>query len=176
MTPDGAGGESPAAFAAGFHPSGNFPVTEEVLDKVYGTGKGNISIQRVGTIYYNRGLVFGIISAEAIRTAQGKFGQRPLTGEEIRWGLENLNVTTARIKEIGANGLMSPLKVSCTDHEGGGGVKFLQWDGKSWNVITDWIATDQSIVRPMIEASAAKYAKDKGITPRSGMSMGSNCS
>ena len=70
---------------------------------------------------------------------------------------------------------MSPLTVSCVNHEGGGGVKFLQWDGKKWNVITDWIPTDQSIVRPMIEASAAKYAKDKGLTPRSGMSMGSDC-
>ena len=170
-----AGKAAKGYIAAGFHPSGNFPVTEEVLDRVYGAGKGNISIQRVGTIYYNRGLVFGILSAEAIRTAQGKFGKRSLTGEEVRWGLENIKITAARIKEIGATGLMSPLTVSCVNHEGGGGVKFLQWDGKKWNVITDWIPTDQSIVRPMIEASAAKYAKDKGLTPRSGMSMGSDC-
>jgi branched-chain amino acid transport system substrate-binding protein len=33
-------------------------------------------------------------------------------------------------------------------------------------VITDWIASDQSIVRPMIEESAGKYAKEKGITLR----------
>jgi len=33
-------------------------------------------------------------------------------------------------------------------------------------VITGWISSDQSIVRPMIEASAAKYAKEHGITPR----------
>ena len=44
--------------------------------------------------------------------------------------------------------------------------QFLQWDGKKWNVISDWIASDQSIVRPMVEASAAQYAKEKGITPR----------
>jgi len=30
-----------------------------------------------------------------------------------------------------------------------------------WHVVTDWIATDQSIVRPMVEASAAKYATEK---------------
>jgi branched-chain amino acid transport system substrate-binding protein len=45
-------------------------------------------------------------------------------------------------------------------------VKFMQWDGRKWNVVSDWIPTDQSIVRPMIEASAAQYAKEKGITPR----------
>ena len=84
----------------------------------------------------------------------------------MRWGIENLNINDARLKQLGAVGLMQALKVSCMDHEGGGAVKFLQWNGKKWNVITDWIASDQSIVRPMIEQSAAAYAKEKGITPR----------
>ena len=61
---------------------------------------------------------------------------------------------------------MAPLKVTCLDHEGGAPVKFQQWDGKQWKVISDWISTDQSIVRPMVEASAAQYAKEKNITPR----------
>ncbi|MFQ5936703.1 MAG: ABC transporter substrate-binding protein, partial [Acidiferrobacterales bacterium] len=162
--------------AAGFHPSGkNFPVIEEILDVVHGAGKGNISPQRVGTIYYNRGLIAGILTAEAIRTAQKKFGKKPLRGEHIRWGIENLNITKGRIKKLGAAGLMSPLKVSCTDHEGGGAVKFLRWDGSKWVEVTDWIATDKSIVRPMVEKSAAKYAKEKGLSPRKGMSLGSKC-
>ncbi|MBF0278960.1 MAG: ABC transporter substrate-binding protein [SAR324 cluster bacterium] len=164
--------------AAGFHPSGNdFPVIQEILDKVHGAGKGNITPQRVGTIYYNRGLIGGILSVEAMRNAQKKFGVQRVTGEQMRWGLENLNITEARIKELGAEGLMSPIKISCFDHEGGGSVKFQEWDGKQWKVVTDWIETDQSIVRPMIEESAAKYAQEKGITPRSGKdSMGSDCS
>jgi branched-chain amino acid transport system substrate-binding protein len=45
-------------------------------------------------------------------------------------------------------------------------VKFQQWDGKQWTAITDWIATDQALVRPLVEASAAKYVQEKGITPR----------
>lgn len=45
-------------------------------------------------------------------------------------------------------------------------MKFQQWDGSRWVVISDWIASDQDLVRPMIEASAARYAKEKGITPR----------
>ena len=89
-----------------------------------------------------------------------------MTGEQVRWGLENLNIDEKRLKELGAVGLMQPLKVSCMDHEGGGAVKFLQWDGHKWNVITEWIPSDQTIVRPMIEASAAQYAKEKSITPR----------
>jgi branched-chain amino acid transport system substrate-binding protein len=52
------------------------------------------------------------------------------------------------------------------DHEGGGPVKFSQWKGGKFVPITDWIETDQKIVRPMIEASAAQYAKEKNITLR----------
>ena len=172
-----AGDAAKGYIAAGFHPSGKeFEVIQQILGVVHGAGKGNITPQRVGTIYYNRGIIGAIITTEAILTAQGKFGQKPLTGEEIRWGIENLDITTARIKEIGADGLMSPLALSCFDHEGGGDVQFYQWDGDTWNSVSDWIETDQSIVRPMIEASAAKYAEEKGIEYRSGESMGSDCS
>ena len=162
--------------AAGFHPSGaDFPAIQEILDKVHGAGKGHISPQRVGTIYYNRGLIAGVITTEAIRTAQGKFGAKPLTGEEIRWGIENLDLTGARIEELGFGGLMSPIKVSCADHEGGGAVKFQEWTGTHWKEVTDWIDPDRSITNPMIQASSSQYATEKGITPRSGMSMGSDC-
>ena len=95
--------------AAGFHPSGpDFPVIQEILDKVHGAGKGHISPQRVGTIYYNRGLIAGLLTMEAIRNAQGKFGAKPLTGEEIRWGIESLDVTEERIKELGGRGADVP--------------------------------------------------------------------
>ena len=98
-----------------------------------------------------------------------------MTGEEIRWGLENLKIDEARAKALGASGLISPISISCKDHEGGGAVMFMEWNGNKWIQVSDWIETDQSIVRPMIEAEAAKYAEEKGITPRTGQSMGSNC-
>ena len=43
-------------------------------------------------------------------------------------------ISEARLKELGAAGFMQPLKVSCLDHEGGGAVKFQQWDGTKWKV------------------------------------------
>jgi branched-chain amino acid transport system substrate-binding protein len=125
-----------------------------------------LDANRIGSVYYNRGIVHGIITAEAIRTAQDKFGRKPLTGEQVRWGIEHLALDARRLEQLGAAGLMQPLKVSCLDHEGGGAVRFQQWDGARWKVISDWIASDQSIVRPMIEESAAKYAKENKITPR----------
>ena len=163
-----AGDAAKGYIAAAFNVSGtNYPVVQEIQKLLYAKGKGEMDDKsRIGSIYYNRGVVHGIITVEAIRKAQEKYGKKPLTGEQVRWGLENLNINDARLKELGATGFMQALKVSCADHEGGGAVKFMQWDGKKWNTITDWIASDQSIVRPMIEESAGKYAKEKGITLR----------
>jgi len=164
-----AGDAAKGYVAAGFNlPGTNFPVMQDVLKHVYKKGKGDLEdMSRVGSIYHTRGVVAGIITAEAIRNAQNRFGKgKPITGEQMRWGIENLNIDEKRLKELGATGLMQPLKVSCMDHEGGGAVKFLQWDGRKWITVSDWIASDQSLVRPMIEASAAQYAKEKGITPR----------
>jgi len=164
-----AGDAAKGYIAAGFNmPGTNFPVMQDVLKYVYGKGNGDLDDKsRIGSIYHTRGIVAGIITAEAIRDAQAKFGKgKPITGEQMRWALENLNIDDKRLKELGATGLMQPLRVSCLDHEGGGAVKFLQWDGSKWNSITDWITSDQSIVRPMIEESAAKYAKEKNIPLR----------
>jgi hypothetical protein len=85
---------------------------------------------------------------------------------QVQWGLEHLTLTAAALKALGAEGLFPPLTLSCRDHEGGGSVKFQQWDGKQWTVLTDWIAPDQALVRPLVEASAARYAQEKGLTPR----------
>ncbi len=163
-----AGDAAKGYIAAGFNlPGTNYPVMQDVLKYVYAKGKGDLEDKsRVGSIYHTRGVVAGIVTAESIRNAQEKYGHKPLTGEQVRWGIEHLNIDDKRLKELGAVGLMQPLKVSCMDHEGGGAVKFLQWDGKKWSPITDWISSDQSIVRPMVEQSAAQYAKEKGITPR----------
>ena len=163
-----AGDAAKGYIAAGFNVAGaNFPVIQDIKKYVYTKFKGEMEDQtRIGSIHYNRGVVHGIVTVEAIRKAQEKFGKKPLTGEQMRWGIENLQISEARLKELGAIGFMQPLKVSCMDHEGGGAVKFLQWDGNKWNAITDWIQPDRELVRPMIEQSAAAYAKEKNLTPR----------
>ena len=150
------------------HPSGTaFPVLQEVDKHVIKPGKGDLKDpKRFGSVYYNLGIVNGIINVEAVRTAQAKFGKRPLSGEEVRWGFEHLDIDNARLESLGALGLLQPLKLSCADHEGGGAVKLQQWDGEKWNVISDWVTPNRAELRPIIEASATKYAAEKGITPR----------
>jgi len=154
-------------YTTNFHGVGrDFPIIQEVVDKVYGVMKGNIAFTRVGTVYYNRGFVAGIMNHEAILTAQKKFGVKVLTGDEFRWGLENLNVTEERIKEIGAEGLMQPMHNTWKDHEGGGKVFYQQWDGEKWVSTGEVMTPMRDWVREMIEESSGKYAKEKGIKIR----------
>src|SRR5205809_3910755 len=164
-----AGDAAKGYIAAGFNVAGaNFPVIQDIKKYVYTKGKGEMEdTSRIGSIYYNRGVVHGIVTVEAIRTAQAKFGKgKSITPDQMRWGIEHLQITEARLKELGATGFMQAIKVSCADHEGGGAVKFQQWDGNQWKVITDWIQPDRELVRSMVEQSAAAYAKEKNITPR----------
>lgn len=149
-------------------PGKNFPIVQDILRYVYSNGRhGELpDATGVGSTYYNRALSGAILMVEAIRTAQGRYGKRPLTGEEVRWGFENLNLSDRRIAELGAFGVSQPLRLSCADHEGGGTVRFQRWNGREWRPVTGWIEGDQSIVRPLIEKTAMEYARQKGITPR----------
>ncbi len=150
------------------HPSGtDFPVLQGIKHDVVDKGQGDLADpKRFGTVYYNLGVVNGILNVEALRLAQEKFGKQPLSGEQVRWGFENLRLDDARLQALGAKGLVQPLQLSCADHEGGGAVRFQQWDGAKWNLISDWVQADRALLRPIIEASARKYAQEKGITPR----------
>lgn len=163
-----AGAAAKGFIAITTHPSGtDFPVLQGIQQQVVAKGNGDLADpKRFGTVYYNLGVVNGILNVEALRIAQAKFGKQPLTGEQVRWGFENLKLDDSRLKELGALGLVQPLQLSCSDHEGGGAVRFQQWDGNRWNLISDWVQADRALLRPIIEASSQQYAKEKGITPR----------
>jgi branched-chain amino acid transport system substrate-binding protein len=95
-----------------------------------------------------------------------KYGNRPPTGEQVRWALEHLRLDEKRLAELGMKGFVHPLTVTCKDHEGSGPVLFQQWDGTKWNVVSDWIPTMQGVVRPKTEAAAAEEGRKLGYTMR----------
>jgi branched-chain amino acid transport system substrate-binding protein len=163
-----AAGEAAIGFICGawYGTGAHFPLIQEIRHYVYARGSGPGPERDVGTTHWNRGVLRAVLVTEAIRTAMRHFGNQPLTGAQVQWGLEHLTLTAADLKALGAEGLIPPLTLSCRDHEGGGGMKFQQWDGTQWTVLTDWITPDQALVRPLVEASAAKYAQEQGITPR----------
>ena len=141
-----------------------FGIHAEIKKHVIDTGK-SAGKDDFGTVLYNRGVVNSLLGTEAIRTAQAKFGNKPMTGEQVRWGLENLNLTEARLKELGFEGMLRPLKTSCDDHQGADVARVQQWDGKKWNIISDWYTADRSVLDPMVAETSKKYAAEKNITP-----------
>jgi branched-chain amino acid transport system substrate-binding protein len=160
-------GEAATGFiCATYYAAGSdFPLIQEIVHYVYARGQGPGPAGEVGTDRWKLGVLDAVLVTEAMRTAMRHFGNQPLTGAQMQWGLDHLTMTAAALKALGVEGLISPFSLSCRDHEGGGGVKFQQWDGTQWTVLTDWMAPDQALVRPLVEA-AAKYAQEKGITPR----------
>ena len=148
------------------HGSGKSPVYADLEKYVIGPGKSLAKPDEIGSVLYNRGLINSMLGTEAIRTAMAKFGNKPMTGEQVRWGIEHLNLTADRIKQLGFEGMIGPIKVSCADHEGTRLSRVHQWDGKKWNVISDWYTADDTLLAPMVKETAAKYATEKKITPR----------
>jgi branched-chain amino acid transport system substrate-binding protein len=161
-------GEGAKGYKSGnFHGVGtDFPLYTAIIKQVYNGDQAAAKANNIGEVLYNRGLINAVYDIEAIRTAMAKFGNKPLTGEQVRWGFEHLNLTEARLQELGLAGFARPIKVSCDDHEGNGPVFIQQWDGKQWQKLTDWIAPMREVVRPQLEQAATDYAKENNITPR----------
>ncbi len=160
---DGARGYKGATFHA---PGAGFKVHDDIFKHVYDKGKGAGEKARVGEALYNRGVVNAMFSIEALRTAMAKFGNKPLTGEQVRWGFEHLNLTDKRLEELGMKGFTHPVKVSCEDHEASGPVLVQQWDGKKWNLVSEFIAPMREVVRPKLEEAAIEEAKKLGYQMR----------
>ena len=143
------------------------PIHKDMVKFLYDKGKGTAAKKdEVGSVLYNRGMLSAMLTVESIRKAQEKFGKRVVTGEEVRWGAENLNLDGARLKTLGVEGLMQPIKTSCRDHGGSHKARIHTWDGKAWSYTSDMYEADMKLLRPMIDASAKKYAAEKKITPQ----------
>ncbi len=162
-----AGASAQGYRAANFHGSGaDFDVHQDILEVLYDAGRGAGERSDVGGVLYNRGVVNAAIVTEAIRRAQALHGVRPLTGEEVRDGFEALDLSAPRLAELGLAGLIQPITLSCADHEGGGPIFIQEWDGAGWRSASPWLPPMHDVVRPLIEASAGRYAETASVTLR----------
>ncbi|MBA2549179.1 MAG: ABC transporter substrate-binding protein [Burkholderiaceae bacterium] len=149
------------------HGAGRAKMHEDILKLVHAKGQGTGPQEEVGTVLYTRGMISSLLGVEGIRQAQLRYGNRPITGEEARYGLENLNIDTKRIDALGLTGVMRPLATNCRDHEGAHVARIQQWDGTKWGFTSEWYEADMQIIRPMIRDSSARYAAEKKLTRRS---------
>ena len=145
----------------------NADVIKETLTKVHGKGQGTGPKEEVGDVLYVRGMMSAMLAVEGVRAAQERFGKgKVMTGEQVRWGLENLNLTQAKLDGLGFKGVMRPIATSCQDHMGSAWARIHTWDGAKFNWSSDWYQADEQIIKPMVKSAADKYAAEKKLTRR----------
>jgi len=154
--------------ALALNTSGTQPkVIQEILKHVHGKSQGTGPKDEVGQVLYTRGVIISMLSVEAVRRAQERFGKgKVMTSEQVRWGLENLNLDQKRLDAMGFTGIMQPLSTSCADHMGSTAARVQTWDGSKWNFTSDFIQADEQILKPMVKQAADKYLSDKKMTRR----------
>jgi branched-chain amino acid transport system substrate-binding protein len=142
-------------------------VAQDILKFVHAKGQGTGPKEEVGSILYNNGMIISMLTVEAVRRAQERFGVgKPMTGEQVRWGFENLALDQKKLDSLGFGKLVRPISTSCADHMGLATARVQTWDGAKWNFVTPPIEADMSILKPMIKAAADKYAAEKKLTRR----------
>ena len=134
---------------------------------VHGKGQGTGPKEEVGTVLYMRGLMSAMLGVEGVRRAQERYGKgKVMSGEQVRWGLENLALDQKKLDTLGFAGVMRPISTSCADHMGAAWARVHTWDGAKWNFTSDWLQADDAIIKPMVKAAANKYAAEKKLERR----------
>ena len=154
--------------ALALNTSGQQPkVIQDILKFVHDKGQGTGPKDEVGSVLYTRGLIIQMFAVEAVRRAQERFGKgKVMTGEQVRWGLENLALDQKKLDSLGFSGVLRPISTSCQDHMGSTWARIHTWDGAKWNFSSDWYQADEQIIKPMVKAAADKYASDKKLQRR----------
>ncbi len=142
------------------------PVIGEIRKHVVDKGMSLIKDQaEMNKVFYQRGIVISMILTEAIRTAQARYKTAAINPSQLRWGLENLNVTEARLKELGMEGMTVPMMTSCRDHTGHTGAWMLEWNGEKFVRISDLLKPQRDAIEPLEMAKAGEYAKSNAPWP-----------
>ena len=162
---EGAKGYNAITMQHGAEPNAAF--VKEVLEKVHAKGQGTGPKDEVGSVLYVRGAMSAMFAVEGMRRAQERFGKgKVITGEQMRWGLENLDLPQAKLDALGFKGVMRPISTSCQDHVGSAWGRIHTWNGSKWEFTSDWYQADEMIIKPMVKAAADKYAAEKKLTRR----------
>jgi branched-chain amino acid transport system substrate-binding protein len=162
---EGAKGYNAVTMQHGAEPQSG--VVKEILAKVHSKGQGTGPKEEVGQVLYMRGAMSAMLAVEGVRRAQERFGKgKWVTGEQARWGYENLALDQKKLDALGFAGVMRPIATTCADHMGSNWARVHTWDGKKWDFSSDWLQADEMILKPLVKTTAAKYAADKKLTPR----------
>jgi branched-chain amino acid transport system substrate-binding protein len=126
----------------------DFPVLKDIEAMYKAQGKSPPK-EMDSTVYYNRGVLNAAVHVEALRNAiKAKGGAMP-TSEDVKKGME-------AIKGVTLGGLMPPLEITPTDHEGGGWCQIWTVKGGKLVKVKDWFQGYRPVITKQIAADASK--------------------
>ena len=126
----------------------DFPVLNEIREMYKKEGK-EPPAEMASTVYYNRGVLLAALHVEAIRNAVKAKPDGKLTGDDVKKGFEQISGFTL-------GGLVPPLKITSTDHEGGGLVQIYQVKGGKFEKETEWFSAYGDVVQKHIKDAGKK--------------------
>jgi branched-chain amino acid transport system substrate-binding protein len=126
----------------------DYPVLNEIREMYKKEGKPAPK-EMASTVYYNRGVLIAALHVEAIRNALKAKKGGTITGTDVKAGFE-------KISDFTLGGLVPPLKITPTDHEGGGLVQIWQVKGGKFVKSTDWFSAYPDVVAKHIKKAASK--------------------
>jgi branched-chain amino acid transport system substrate-binding protein len=128
----------------------NYPAINQIKEMYKKAGKPSPAAMN-STVYYNRGVFQAAVWVAALENAlKLTHGQKP-TGPDVKKGFE-------MIHNFALGGLVPPLTITPSDHEGGGWVQVFQVQGNGFKKMTPWIQAYRKLVVATAEKTAAKLA------------------
>jgi len=126
----------------------DYPVLNEIREMYKKEGKPAPK-EMASSVYYNRGVFQAAVHVEAIRNALKAKPDGKITGVDTKAGFE-------KIANFTLGGLVPPLKITSTDHEGGGLVQIWQVKGGKFEKVTDWFSAYPEVIAKHTKEAAAK--------------------
>jgi len=141
-------------------PNSEAPVMKDIKKYVVDAGKSQINVGEgeFDSVFYQRGVLISMLLAEGVKAAQTQFNAKVINAEQLRWGLENLKLDEAKLRELGFEGMIPPFSTSCADHTGHAGAWMTEWDGTKFVKVSELLTADRAAIDPIVAAKAKEYA------------------
>ena len=146
-------------------PNPDAPVMADIKKHVVDAGNTQSNPEEMEGVFYSRGIIISAILAEGITVAQEHFGTAEINASQLRWGLENINMTEERIAELGLDGMVPPFATSCSNHTGNSGGWMLEWDGSKFVKASDLLTPNTEAYADLVAEKAADYAESNAPWP-----------
>src|SRR5579863_4256315 len=121
----------------------DYPIHKQIIAMYKAEGKEPPKEMKA-SVYYNRGLLEAAVYVAALDHAIKAKGDN-VTGTDVKVGLES-------VKGLTLDGLVPPMALSASDHEGGGWIQIFQVKGGKFTKETDWFRGYPDIIAKQLKA------------------------